>query len=98
MNVLEKCFSKNFGQQPGTRSCLCRGCYLNCLELEELFIGEPEHKRMHMHFHKDLYAEPTNACVHLVGENGETVVNRPASRLGRINPLIVRQVLGLRYV
>lgn len=98
LNAVEKCFQKNFGQRPGSRSCMCRGCYLNCLRLEELMIGETQMRRMCIMANMDLIEEPKNACHHLVNKEGVHIVNIEASRLGRINSSIVKQVLGLRLV
>lgn len=77
--------SVNFGRKPGSSSCICKGCYNNCLVLQAAAFGEN-------------IGDATNPCCHLVDENGVNIVNKSASRFGRISLLILNQVLGTRFV
>lgn len=82
---VECVLSTSFGLVPGSSSCICRGCYLNCLSLEtSAFFGG--------------VGEAINPCLHLVDENGANVVNVSASRVGRIHESIWKQAVGKRYV
>lgn len=83
--AVEVVISKTFGLKPGSRSCPCRGCYLNCLYLEAAAYGQK-------------VENANNACDHLVNDNGVNVMNKNASRLGRIPVTIWKQALGIEYV